>query len=125
MIKNLALVFIGGGAGSSLRFLLSHYWNKGPNAIPYGTLIANISGSLLIGIILGVALKNDMLTSNTTIFLAMGFCGGYTTFSTFAYENQIFLKDGEFGLFTLYTLSSIILGIAAVFAGLWLARLFS
>ena len=124
MIKNLALVFIGGGAGSSLRFLLTHYLNKAPNAIPYGTLIANISGSLLIGLILGVAIKNDLLTSNTTIFLAMGFCGGYTTFSTFAYENQVFLKNGDFGLFALYTLGSIALGVAAVFLGLWLARLF-
>jgi len=124
MIKNLALVFIGGGAGSSLRFLLTHYLNKAPNAIPYGTLIANISGSLLIGIILGVAIKNDLLTSNTTIFLAMGFCGGYTTFSTFAYENQVFLKNGDFSLFALYTLGSIALGVAAVFLGLWVARLF-
>jgi len=124
MIKNLAIVFIGGGAGSSLRFLLTHYLNKAPNAIPYGTLIANISGSLLIGIILGVAIKNDLLTSNTTIFLAMGFCGGYTTFSTFAYENQVFLKNGDFSLFALYTLGSIALGVAAVFLGLWVARLF-
>lgn len=121
MIKNLALVFVGGGLGSSLRYLLSDYLNKS-NSIPYGTLIANISGSFLIGIILGLTLKNDILSTNTTLFLTVGFCGGYTTFSSFAYENYLFLKNDEFWLFALYTIGSIALGIAAVFAGIWISR---
>lgn len=121
MIKNLALVFVGGGLGSSLRYLLSDCLNKS-NSIPYGTLIANISGSFLIGIILGLTLKNDILSTNTTLFITIGFCGGYTTFSSFAYENYLFLKNDEFWLFALYTIGSIALGIAAVFAGIWISR---
>lgn len=123
MIKNLFLVFVGGGLGSCLRFLLATYLNR-PNAIPYGTWIANISGSLLIGLILGLALKNEVFSTQTTLLLAVGFCGGYTTFSTFAFENQMFIKNEQFLLFGIYTLGSLALGIAAVFVGLWISRLF-
>lgn len=121
MIKNIALVFVGGGLGSSLRYLLSFYLNKA-NTIPYGTFVANVSGSFLIGLILGLVLKNNLFSPNTTLLLAVGFCGGYTTFSSFAYENYLFLKNDEFGLFALYTIGSIALGIAAVFAGIWISR---
>lgn len=89
-MKQLVLVFIGGGFGSTLRYLLSSYLNDYENGVPYGTLAANVLGSLLIGIILGLALKNETLSQNTVLFLATGFCGGFTTFSTFAYENHLF-----------------------------------
>ncbi len=90
-MKQLLLVFIGGGFGSVLRFIIAKYLNSSENGIPYGTFAANIIGSLLIGIILGLAAKNNTLTENQTLLLATGFCGGFTTFSTFAYENLVFL----------------------------------
>lgn len=124
MIKSLALVFIGGGFGSAFRFLLVRFLNNFENHIPYGTFIANISGSLFIGIILGLALKNNALSENTTLLLATGFCGGFTTFSSFAFENHLLLKNGEFVLFAAYTMGSIALGIAAVMVGLWLTKAF-
>lgn len=121
-MKQLVLVFIGGGLGSTLRYGLSKYLNSAENGIPYGTFAANILGSLLIGIILGVALKSQTFSQNTVLFLATGFCGGFTTFSTFAYENYIFLKSGDFASFALYTIASFVIGFVMVFLGIWLVK---
>lgn len=121
-MKSLLLVFLGGGFGSVLRYILGKYLNQPDGSFPYGTFAANILGSLLIGIILGLAAKNDTLTQNQTLLLATGFCGGFTTFSTFAYENQVFLKSGDFTTFALYTIASFIVGFLAVFLGLYLVK---
>ena len=121
-MKNLLFVFIGGGFGSVLRFLLGKWLNNTENGIPFGTFVANILGSLLIGIILGYAAKSDTLNQNQTLLLATGFCGGFTTFSTFAYENHIFLKTGDFTSFALYTITSFVVGFLAVFAGMYLIK---
>ena len=121
-MKQLLLVFIGGGFGSTLRYLIGKYMNSTETGIPWGTFTANILGSLIIGIILGMAVKNDALSSNQTLLLATGFCGGFTTFSTFAYENHVFLKSGDFTSFALYTIGSFIVAFLAVFAGLFIAK---
>ena len=123
-VKQLLLVFIGGGAGSVLRYIIGKALNSSQTGIPYGTFAANILGSLLIGIILGLAAKNETITQNHTLLLATGFCGGFTTFSTFAYENHIFLKSGDFASFALYTVASFIIGFLAVFAGIYLVNYF-
>jgi len=123
-MKNLLLVFVGGGFGSVLRYLLSKFLNNTENGIPYGTFAANIFGSLLIGIILGLAVKNNTLSQNSTLLLATGFCGGFTTFSTFAYENHVFLKAGDFTSFAIYTIASFVIGFLAVFGGMFLAKSF-
>ena len=121
-MKQLVLVFIGGGFGSIARYVLSKYFNSDITGIPYGTFIANVIGSLLIGLILGFAAKNESLNSNQTLLLATGFCGGFTTFSTFAYENHVFLKSGDFMNFFFYAVGSFILGFAAVFLGMFLVK---
>jgi len=121
-MKQLLLVFLGGGAGSVLRYLIGKYLNSAQTGIPYGTFAANILGSLLIGVILGMAAKNNTLSQNQTLLLATGFCGGFTTFSTFAYENHVFLKAGDFTSFALYTIASFVIGFLAVFLGMFLAR---
>lgn len=123
-MKQLLLVFLGGGIGSSLRYWIGKHLNSVETGIPYGTFAANIVGSLIIGIILGLALKTNSLSQNTILFLATGFCGGFTTFSTFAYENHLFLKSGDFMSFALYTCGSFVVGFAAVFLGMWLVKLF-
>lgn len=122
MLKNVLLVFVGGGFGSVLRYIIGKYLNNTESGIPYGTFAANILGSLLIGIILGLALKNNTLSQNHTLLLATGFCGGFTTFSTFAYENHIFLKAGDFTSFAIYSIASFVLGFLAVFAGMFLVK---
>ena len=123
-MKNVLLVFIGGGFGSVLRYIIGKYLNNPANGIPYGTFTVNILGSLLIGIILGLAAKNNTLNQDQTLLLATGFCGGFTTFSAFAYENQVFLKEGDLTHFFIYTLGSIGLGLVAVFIGFFITKNF-
>ncbi|MEZ4802332.1 MAG: fluoride efflux transporter CrcB [Gelidibacter sp.] len=123
-MKQLLLVFVGGGTGSVLRFIIGKYLNSPESGIPYGTFAANIIGSLLIGIILGLAVKQNALSQNQILFLATGFCGGFTTFSTFAYENHLFLKSGDFTSFAIYTIASFVIGFLAVFAGIFIAKFF-
>ena len=122
MVKQVLLVFAGGGIGSVLRYLIGKYLNSADSGIPYGTFAANVIGSLLIGIILGLAVKQNTLSENQILFLATGFCGGFTTFSTFAYENHLFLKSGDFTSFALYTIASFIVGFLAVFGGIYLVK---
>jgi len=121
-MKPLLLVFLGGGLGSTLRYGLGKYFNSAVSGFPYGTFAANILGSLLIGIILGIAAKNDSISQNTMLLIATGFCGGFTTFSTFAYENHVFLKNADFGLFSLYTFGSFVIAFGAVFFGIWVVK---
>lgn len=122
MIKNVLLVFIGGGLGSALRFLISKFLNTSQLSIPYGTFTVNILGSFFLGLVLGWAMKNDTLNSDLHIILAIGFCGGFTTFSTFAFENQALLKSGDYLHFAIYTVGSIILGLLAVVLGLFISK---
>ena len=121
-MKHILLVFFGGGVGSVLRYLIGKWLNNSNSGIPYGTFAVNIFGSLLIGIILGLAAKGDNLSQSQTILLATGFCGGFTTFSAFAYENHLFLKSGDFTSFALYTIGSFVIGFLAVFAGIYLVK---
>ena len=121
-MKQILLVFVGGGFGSALRFIIGKWLNSSNDGIPYGTFAANIIGSLLIGVILGLAAKNDSLTESQTLILATGFCGGFTTFSTFAYENHVFLKSGDFTSFVIYTIASFAIGFLAVFLGMYLVK---
>lgn len=104
------------------RFVIGKWLNSPVSGIPYGTFAANVIGSLLIGIILGLAAKNETLTPEHSLLLATGFCGGFTTFSTFAYEAHVFLRDGNFVHFALYAIASFVLGFLAVFLGMHLVK---
>jgi len=123
-MKQVLLVFIGGGIGSALRYTVGTFFKTTPPGFPWGTFTVNVIGSLLIGIFMGFALKNSSLSENQTLLLITGFCGGFTTFSAFAYENQVFLKEGDFTSFLIYTLGSIGVGLVAVFLGLFISKSF-
>ena len=122
MMKNFLLVFIGGGFGSGLRYLIGKYLNSSLGGFPIGTFTVNIIGSLLIGLILGYAAKENSLSQNQVLLLATGFCGGFTTFSAFANENFQLLKTGDIMQFSIYTISSIVVGLIAVFIGIYIAK---
>jgi len=123
-MKQVLLVFIGGGVGSALRYLVGKFLKMPASGFPWSTFSVNVLGSLIIGILMGVTLKNSALSENQTLLLITGLCGGFTTFSAFAYENQVFLKEGDFTNFFIYTLGSIGVGLAAVFLGLFISKNF-
>ena len=121
-MKSFLLVFFGGGLGSGLRYLVSIAMNQYSKVLPFGTFTVNIVGCLLIGLILGYTQKDNTLTSNQTLLLVTGFCGGFTTFSAFANENLELIKNGEIFDFSMYSISSIVVGIVAVFVGLYFSK---
>ncbi|MGB5435108.1 MAG: fluoride efflux transporter CrcB [Maribacter sp.] len=122
-MKQLLLVFLGGGVGSILRHIISRTFNNYFQHFYLGTFIVNVIGCLIIGLILGLSLRNNYLTQNQTLLLTTGFCGGFTTFSSFALENHALIKAHEILHFSLYTISSITVGILAVLLGFWLSKL--
>jgi fluoride exporter len=123
-MKQVLLVFIGGGVGSALRYLVGKFLKMPASGFPWSTFSVNVLGSLIIGILMGVTLKNSALSENQSLLLITGLCGGFTTFSAFAYENQVFLKEGDFINFFIYTLGSIGVGLAAVFFGFFISKSF-
>ncbi len=122
-MNNILLVFLGGGIGSVLRYLISKTFNSYFQQFYLGTFLINSIGCLLIGIVIGFSYKNNILSQNHTLLLTTGFCGGFTTFSTFALESHSLLKNGDLIHFSLYTLLSFTIGLVAIAIGLWLSKL--
>ena len=116
-MKSFLLVFLGGGLGSSLRYLVTIAMNQYSKVLPFGTFTVNMLGCLLIGLVLGYAQKENTLTSNQTLLLATGFCGGFTTFSAFASENLELIRNGELFNFSIYAIGSVFLGIVLILIG--------
>ena len=124
MIKNFLLIGFGGGVGSIARYLCQKWVNENyPHPFPWGTLAVNLSGCFLIGIIYAASEKTSVLSPQARLLLITGFCGGFTTFSTFAFENMNLLRSGDNLYFIIYTLASVVLGIAAVFGGMAFMKL--
>ena len=118
MIRNLLLVAIGGAVGSVLRYLLS-----GINtSFPWGTFAVNILGSLLIGLLVGLVSKG-VLSPEMKLLMVTGFCGGFTTFSTFANESFGMMKAGDVLQMALYVGVSLVIGILAVWGGMALSNM--
>jgi CrcB protein len=116
-MKNLLLVFLGGGLGSALRYWLSLVFIAKKTGFPTATFVANILGSLLIGILLALFIKNQEWTQDYKLLSAVGFCGGFTTMSSFSAENIQFLRDGNFGLFAIYVVLTILLCLLSTYLG--------
>jgi len=125
MLKTLLVIGSGSFLGGIARYLASKMvQNSFASAFPFGTMVVNLLGCLLIGLIFGMSEKTNLINEEWRLFLTVGFCGGFTTFSTFANENVVLLRDGNFFYFTLYTGLSVFLGLVAVFLGNALTKLF-
>ena len=123
MIKQILLVGLGGGLGSVFRFLTSLLTAKYySNAFPLATFTANILGCFLIGQLIGILGQNIQANNNLRLLLITGFCGGYTTFSTFASENFSLLQTNNYLTAILYIGTSIFAGLLAVWLGLTISK---
>lgn len=113
MMNNVLLVALGGAFGAVARYLLS---GANVGSWPWGTFAVNVLGSLLIGLLVGMASKG-VLSPEMKLLLVTGFCGGFTTFSTFANESLGMMKAGDVLLAALYVGASVAVGIVAVWIG--------
>ena len=118
MIKSILIVGCGSFVGGALRYLISTLMkNESASSFPIGTLLVNILGCFLIGVIYGLFVRYSTTSHMLCLLLTTGFCGGFTTFSTFANESLQMLQAGNVGGFIGYVAASVLLGILLVLFG--------
>jgi CrcB protein len=124
MVKLMLLVGLGGFIGTILRFLVARFFMTSVDSVfPWGTFVVNILGSLLIGIFLGLSEKGNLVSQEWNLFLTVGICGGFTTFSSFSNEGYILLQNKEILRFATYASLSFFLGLLTVFLGRAITKL--
>ncbi|HZY80841.1 MAG TPA: fluoride efflux transporter CrcB [Cyclobacteriaceae bacterium] len=122
-MKQIALIFFGGGLGSVVRFLLGRWVNGLHNInFPFGTLVVNVVACFVLGLIVGFTDHRQVWTQDTRVFWAVGFCGGFSTFSTFSYETMGLMQQGFSVPAILYTIVSVVMCLAAVWGGVYLTK---
>ncbi|MBN2774149.1 MAG: fluoride efflux transporter CrcB [Prolixibacteraceae bacterium] len=123
MLRTILIVGTGGFIGSALRYIIHVIVEKGMSStFPWATFIANILGCFIIGIVYAISEKGNLMNPEWRVFLTVGFCGGFTTFSSFAYNNLNLLKDNSLLYLLLNAGGSLFLGILAVYIGIVLVR---
>lgn len=116
MLSNIIAVAVGGAAGSVMRFSITLLFTK-QHIFPYGTLIVNLAGSFLVGLMMAYFLKNIGINQSVKLLVITGFCGGFTTFSALQWEMLTLVREGRFGLAFSYIVVSFFAGLAAVYVG--------
>jgi len=118
MVRSMLIVGLGGFIGTVFRFLISRYFQLHLFSVfPWGTFTVNMIGSFIIGILFGLSEKGDILSPEWRLFLTVGICGGFTTYSTFSNDAFILLQNNEFIRFATYSGLSFVLGLFAVYFG--------
>lgn len=124
-LSNILVVGLGGFLGSVLRYVTSVTIDQRLNSIfPFGTFTVNIIGAFALGVISGWLTQTDDGAPTIRLLVITGFCGGFTTFSAFAFENFNLLSGRAVGLSILYVVVSVLLGVLAVWAGIATGRRF-
>ena len=120
---NIILIFLGGGLGSVLRYLTNIFIRSfAGQDFPFGTLLINVTGSLLIGVAYALFKKAELTSDNIPALVMVGVLGGFTTFSAFSLEVMVMVNDGKVLPAAIYVLASVVLSITATFLGLALFR---
>ena len=116
-------IAVGAAAGGVSRFYLTLAVQQrlGPS-FPWGTLLINVTGSLLLGFLIRYSLASPAVSLEVRAMLTIGFCGGYTTFSSYSYETAVLIEEGQFGRAAVYSISSVVIALLATFCGFILAR---
>ena len=122
VIKSILIVGMGSFLGGSARYAISLLMKNLSKGFPWATLAVNLLGCLLIGILWGFFSRTSNDVNGWALFMTVGFCGGFTTFSTFSKEALMMLQTGNLGPFAGYVAISVFAGIALVTLGYWLAR---
>ncbi len=121
MTRDLLYIFLGGGLGSVFRFGTGKWIGTLHNQqFPYGTLVANIIACLVLGFVIGLADVKQIISPAARLFWAVGFCGGFSTFSTFSAETISLLQNGFHLATALYVIGSLVFCMTATYAGLYL-----
>lgn len=117
-------VAIGSALGGLARWSITSWIQaRAGLAFPWGTFTVNATGALLLGFLSRVALATPAISPEMRLFLTVGLCGGYTTFSTYSYETAVLVEHGEYGRATAYAIGSMLVSLVALFLGFMLARL--
>ena len=115
-------VGVGGGIGALLRYFVAGWLQPVGSAFNWGIFAVNITGGLVMGMVVEASALKLNLSPEMRAFLTTGILGGYTTFSTFSLESALLLQKGEYMMAAFYVIGSVVLSIAALFAGLWIVR---
>lgn len=123
MDRSILLVGIGGFVGSITRYLVAILFSSQISSVfPFATLTVNVLGCFLIGILFALSDRGNLLSPEWRILLTTGFCGGFTTFSTFSYESLRLMQDGEYLYLAAYVFISVFVGLTATYLGIALVR---
>jgi CrcB protein len=120
----LFAVGVGGGLGALARYYIAAAVQPAGASFNWGIFVVNITGGLLMGMIVEASALKLNLSPELRSFLTVGILGGYTTFSTFSLDSALLLQKGEYALAAGYVIGSVVLSILALFAGLWIVRNF-
>ena len=119
---NCLAVGIGGFMGSVARYLMGFVPLKPSEGFPVNTLLINVIGSFIIGLVVSFSTRNEGINPQLVLLLKVGFCGGFTTFSTFSFETVKLIENGAYGMVLLYVLLSVCLGISMIMLSQWLVQ---